>query len=83
MPEVLQRHCCFYIRWALLIPVGFVFAELCSAMPVAGGEMAFTYRGFGTKARFFRAGFCCWPILASVRGNLWRLGNLMVLYSRH
>ena len=66
----------FILGGLLMIPIGFVFAELCSAMPVSGGEMAFTYRGFGTKVSFFTGwflllayiGLCPWESVAI--GNL-------------
>ena len=36
----------------LLVAVGKCYAELTSAMPVAGGELAFAYKAFGTRASF-------------------------------
>ncbi|GAB6136997.1 APC family permease [Halanaerobaculum tunisiense] len=37
----------------MLIPIGLAYGELTSAMPVAGGEMAFSYKSFGTLPSFF------------------------------
>jgi amino acid transporter len=45
----------FAICGLLLIPVGKCYAELTSALPVAGGEMAFTFRAFGSLVSFVTA----------------------------
>lgn len=41
-----------------LIPVGFCYAELTCAMPVCGGEAAFSYKAFGTFPSFL----CGWAL---------------------
>jgi len=45
----------FVVGGLLLIPVGKVYAELTPAIPVAGGEMAFTYKAFGPAPAFLSA----------------------------
>ena len=42
----------------ILIPVGFCYAELTCAMPVFGGEVAFSYKSFGTFVSFL----CGWAL---------------------
>jgi len=42
----------FFIGGLLLATVGKCYAELTSAFPVAGGEIAFAYRAFGTGTAF-------------------------------
>ena len=45
----------FLVCGLLLLPVGMCYAELTSAIPVAGGEMAFAYKAFGPLAAFLTA----------------------------
>ncbi len=45
----------FLIGGLLLIPVGKSYAELTAAIPVAGGELAFSYQAFGTMTAFLTA----------------------------
>lgn len=45
----------FLLGGIALIPVGMCYAELTSALPLAGGELSFSYRAFGTTAAFFTA----------------------------
>lgn len=47
----------FVIGTLLMIPVGFCYAELTPAMPVAGGVVAFTYRAFGKFPSFIAGWF--------------------------
>ncbi|MFC2105282.1 APC family permease [Candidatus Bipolaricaulota bacterium] len=42
----------FLLGGLLLIPVGLCYAELTPAMPVAGGEIAFSFSAFGPKTAF-------------------------------
>jgi amino acid transporter len=42
----------FLLGGLLLIPVGKCYAELTPAIPVAGGEVAFSYKAFGTRLAF-------------------------------
>jgi APA family basic amino acid/polyamine antiporter len=46
----------FLVGGLLLIPVGLAYAELTPAIPVAGGEIGFSFRAFGPTAAFFS----CW-----------------------
>ncbi|MGB9729215.1 MAG: APC family permease [Thermoprotei archaeon] len=50
-----------FIGWIiagiLIIFVGLVYGELTSSMPVAGGEVAFTFRGFGTNVSYLTGWF--------------------------
>jgi len=45
----------FAIAGLLLLPIGACYAELTSAIPVAGGEVAFTYKAFGSLIAFLTA----------------------------
>lgn len=45
----------FLIGGLLLIPVGKCYAELTSAIPVAGGEVAFSFKAFGPFVCFLTA----------------------------
>ena len=45
----------FVIGGIFLIPVGKCYAELTAALPVTGGEVAFTYKAFGSLTAFFTA----------------------------
>jgi APA family basic amino acid/polyamine antiporter len=47
----------FLVGTLLMIPVGFCYAELTPAMPVAGGVVAFAYRAFGTFPSFLGGWF--------------------------
>lgn len=47
----------FFIGTLLMIPIGFCYAELTPAMPVAGGAVAFAYRAFGTFPSFLAGWF--------------------------
>jgi amino acid transporter len=46
----------FIIGAILCIFVGLTYAELTPALPLAGGELVFAYRGLGYKASCFPAG---------------------------
>lgn len=66
----------FLIGGAILLPVTWAYGEMTSSMPVAGGEVAFAYRGFGSKASFYTGWIlsfayvflCPWEVVAI--GNL-------------
>ena len=45
----------FAICGLLLLPIGACYAELTSAIPVAGGEAAFTFKAFGPLTAFLTA----------------------------
>jgi len=45
----------FALVGVLLLPIGICYAEMTSAIPVAGGEMAFTFKAFGTFVSFVTA----------------------------
>lgn len=47
----------FFIGTLLMIPIGFCYAELTTAMPVAGGAVAFSYKAFGTFPSFWAGWF--------------------------
>jgi len=47
----------FVIATLLIIPVGFCYAELTPAMPVAGGVVVFTERAFGKTTSFIAGWF--------------------------
>ncbi|HPE32209.1 MAG TPA: APC family permease [Parvularculaceae bacterium] len=45
----------FALGGLLLLPVGYCYAELTSALPLAGGELSFSYFAFGKLAGFLTA----------------------------
>ena len=45
----------FIIGGALFVPVGKCYAEMTSAIPVTGGEVAFTYKAYGPTVCFLTA----------------------------
>ena len=45
----------FLVGGMLLIPVGKCYAELTAAIPVAGGEVAFSFKAFGSFVCFLTA----------------------------
>jgi amino acid transporter len=45
----------FLMGGILLLPIGMCYAELTSAMPVAGGELSFAYKAFGPQLAFVTA----------------------------
>jgi len=45
----------FLLCGMLLIPIGKCYAELTPAIPVAGGELAFSYKAFGSSVSFLTA----------------------------
>lgn len=45
----------FLICGLLLLPIGACYAEMTSAIPVAGGELAFTFKAFGSLVAFLTA----------------------------
>lgn len=47
----------FLVGTLLMIPIGFCYAELTPAMPVAGGAVAFLYKAFGTFPSFIAGWF--------------------------
>jgi len=47
----------FLIGTLIIIPIGFCYAELTPAMPVAGGVVAFAYKAFGKGPSFFASWF--------------------------
>ncbi|HHU16799.1 MAG TPA: amino acid permease, partial [Clostridiales bacterium] len=47
----------FLFMTIVLIPIGFCYAEMTCAMPVAGGVVAYSYKAFGTFPSFL-GGWC-------------------------
>lgn len=47
----------FVIATLLIMPIGFCYAELTPAMPVAGGVVAFAYKAYGKGASFIAGWF--------------------------
>lgn len=45
----------FALGGLLLLPVGYCYAELTAALPLAGGELSFSYMAFGKLAGFLTA----------------------------
>jgi APA family basic amino acid/polyamine antiporter len=45
----------FLLGGLLLLPVGMCYAEMTSALPLAGGELAFSYKAFGPMTSFLTA----------------------------
>jgi len=45
----------FLIGGFLLLPIGMCYAELTAALPLAGGELSFSYKAFGSLVSFVTA----------------------------
>jgi len=45
----------FLIGGLLLLPIGMCYAELTAALPLAGGELSFSYKAFGSLVSFLTA----------------------------
>ena len=45
----------FLIGGVLLLPIGMCYAEMTSALPLAGGELSFAYKAFGARLAFMTA----------------------------
>ncbi len=52
---VLGAVLAFVLGGLMLVPIGKCYAELTAALPVTGGEVAFTYKAFGPFVSFFVA----------------------------
>lgn len=50
--SVLVTVLTFVLVTAMVIPVGLCYAEMTSALPVAGGVLAYSYRAYGTNTAF-------------------------------
>jgi basic amino acid/polyamine antiporter, APA family len=53
----------FLAGGAVMLCIGFCYAELTPMLPVAGGEVAYAYKAFGTFKSFWSAGH--WPSATS------------------
>ncbi len=42
-----------------LLPITYAYGEMTASMPVAGGEIAYTYRAFGSTASFYTGWILC------------------------
>ena len=45
----------FLLGGLLLLPIGMCYAEMTSSLPLAGGELAFAYKAFGSLTAFLTA----------------------------
>ena len=45
----------FLVGGLLLLPIGFCYAEMTAAIPLAGGELCFAYKAFGPRLAFVTA----------------------------
>ncbi len=80
----------FVLGGVMLLPITFAYGEMTASMPVAGGEIAFTYRAFGKHASYFTGWFlafaytllCPWEAIAigKLVGNLLPFLKVMPLY---
>lgn len=50
----------FLLGGLLLVPIGQCYSELTPAIPVAGGEVAFSYKAFGTGFAFLTGWILAW-----------------------
>lgn len=74
-----------------LIPIGLCYSELTASLPVAGGELAFTYASYGTKMSYATgwmlilayAILCPWEVVAigSLLGVVFPAFNTMPMYT--
>ncbi|MEM4489016.1 MAG: APC family permease [Desulfurococcaceae archaeon] len=56
----------YLIVLALMLFIGFVYGELASMMPVAGGELAFAFRAFGPRLCYITGWFMAVAYIALV-----------------
>ncbi len=49
----------FAIGGLMLLPITYAYGEMTASMPVAGGEIAYTYRAFGSTASFYTGWVLC------------------------
>ncbi len=80
----------FILGGVMLLPITFAYGEMTASMPVAGGEIAFTYRAFGKHASYFTGWFlafaytmlCPWEAIAigKLVGNLLPFLKVLPLY---
>jgi APA family basic amino acid/polyamine antiporter len=54
----------FVFGSALILAIGLCYAEVCSMLPVAGGEVAYAYRAFGTSKAYGVGSFLAFGYLA-------------------
>ena len=70
----------FFIGGMLLITIGKCYAELTPAIPVAGGEVAFAYKAFGTGTAFMTGWFMAFGYVSLGPFETTSLGWLFELF---
>ncbi|MFQ9936119.1 MAG: amino acid permease [Phascolarctobacterium faecium] len=53
----------FLLGALLLLPIGAVFGELTSALPIDGGVIEYVDRTYGKTVSLLQAGCCCYNII--------------------
>jgi len=81
----------FLVGGIFLIPIGLCYSELTASIPVAGGELAFTYASYGTKMSYATgwllilayAILCPWEVVAvgSLLGVVFPVFKSMPMYT--
>ncbi len=81
----------FLVGGIFLIPIGLCYSELTASIPVAGGELAFTYASHGTKLAYATgwmlilayAILCPWEVVAigSLLGVVFPFFKTMPMYT--
>lgn len=88
---VLPALLAFIVGALILFPVGAVFGELSSAIPISGGTVEFIYRAFGNRTSYIASWFllfgnaiiCPWESIAigALAGELLPILKTVPLYS--
>lgn len=81
----------FALGGLLMATIGLCYAELCAAVPVAGGEVAYAYAAYGTGKSYLIGWFLAFGYMAVsafeaisvgyVAANLWPQLNVVPLYA--
>jgi amino acid transporter len=67
----------FFLGGLLLLPVGMCYAEMTAAMPLAGGELSFAYKAFGSLVAFLTAWALSLTYVATTPFETIAIGSLM------
>ncbi len=69
----------FLFATVMIIPIAFCYAELTSAMPVAGGVVAFAYKAFGTFPSFVGGWFVALAYVTIIPWEAIYINDVMAL----
>ncbi len=67
----------FLLGGLLLLPIGMCYAEMTAALPLAGGELSFAYKAFGSLVAFLTAWALALTYVATTPFETIAIGSLM------